>query len=286
MADHIPVTTFSAQEGMFASDLSNAGAPAIMAAILELIDMFDKTATHVGGDAGGIGALNIKDDAITDATIGDRTIDDAIATALSDTGTLNDLLSFIAKQLKALAGTSGWKVTANETVNGLDARVDTAETNISTNASNLTTHKSSTDHDSRYYTEAELDSGQLDNRYFTETEILEKVDMTNGALASINGLYNAGGNIVLEGDAAPGSEVTLAITEDPITHKVKFEVKGLALPASHKDTHMGGSDDLGSYFATVTALSALSSSVSTHISSNVLHKGSLIYLYNNAGGAL
>ena len=112
---------------MFASDLSNAGAPAIMAAILELIDMFDKTATHVGGDAGGIGALNIKDDAITDVTIGNRTINDAIATALSDTGTLNDLLSYMAKQLKALAGTSGWKVTANETVNGLDARVDAIE---------------------------------------------------------------------------------------------------------------------------------------------------------------
>ena len=127
MADHIPVSSFSAQEGMFTSDLSNAGAPAIMAAILELIEMFDKTATHVGGDAGGIGALNIKDGAVTDTTIGNRTIDDAIATALSDTGTLNELLSFIAKQLKALAGTSGWKVTANETVNGLDTRVDAIE---------------------------------------------------------------------------------------------------------------------------------------------------------------
>jgi hypothetical protein len=35
----------------------------------------------------------------------------------------------------------------------------------------LTIHKSSTDHDGRYYTETELDAGQLDNRYFTETEI-------------------------------------------------------------------------------------------------------------------
>lgn len=35
----------------------------------------------------------------------------------------------------------------------------------------LTTHKSSADHDGRYYTETELNNGQLDNRYYTETEL-------------------------------------------------------------------------------------------------------------------
>jgi hypothetical protein len=34
----------------------------------------------------------------------------------------------------------------------------------------LTTHKTSTDHDGRYYTESELNAGQLDSRYYTETE--------------------------------------------------------------------------------------------------------------------
>ena len=35
----------------------------------------------------------------------------------------------------------------------------------------LATHKTSSDHDGRYYTETELDSGKLDNRYYTETEL-------------------------------------------------------------------------------------------------------------------
>ncbi|MED4980590.1 hypothetical protein P9726_13625 [Geobacillus stearothermophilus] len=40
----------------------------------------------------------------------------------------------------------------------------------------LTNHKSSGDHDGRYYTKTQLDNGQLDNRYYTETEL------NNGAL--------------------------------------------------------------------------------------------------------
>jgi hypothetical protein len=35
----------------------------------------------------------------------------------------------------------------------------------------LATHKTSSDHDGRYYTETELNAGQLDNRYYTETEL-------------------------------------------------------------------------------------------------------------------
>jgi len=37
--------------------------------------------------------------------------------------------------------------------------------------SDISTHASSADHDGRYYTETELDAGQLDNRYYTETEV-------------------------------------------------------------------------------------------------------------------
>jgi len=36
------------------------------------------------------------------------------------------------------------------------------------------------DHDDRYYTETELDNGQLDNRYYTETEIDERFDIYTG----------------------------------------------------------------------------------------------------------
>lgn len=42
---------------------------------------------------------------------------------------------------------------------------------VNTDVANLLTHKSSSDHDGRYYTETELNNGQLDSRYYTETEL-------------------------------------------------------------------------------------------------------------------
>ena len=42
---------------------------------------------------------------------------------------------------------------------------------IKGNFDNLVTHKTSSDHDSRYYTKTELNAGQLDSRYYTETEL-------------------------------------------------------------------------------------------------------------------
>lgn len=42
---------------------------------------------------------------------------------------------------------------------------------LKADAAALAAHKTSGDHDSRYYTEAELNAGQLDNRYYTEAEL-------------------------------------------------------------------------------------------------------------------
>jgi hypothetical protein len=58
----------------------------------------------------------------------------------------------------------------------------TTET-IKGNADTLATHKSSGDHDTRYYTKTLLDGGQLDNRYYTETEIDNKLSNTAGGEA-------------------------------------------------------------------------------------------------------
>lgn len=51
----------------------------------------------------------------------------------------------------------------------------------------------SADHDVRYYTETELDNGQLDNRYRTETELQSTV---SGFGASLIGLHDAEGEFV------------------------------------------------------------------------------------------
>jgi len=52
------------------------------------------------------------------------------------------------------------------------SEVDTISGSLSSEIdSDISTHASSADHDGRYYTETELDNGQLDNRYYTETEV-------------------------------------------------------------------------------------------------------------------
>ncbi|NNU85342.1 hypothetical protein ETC05_16515 [Geobacillus sp. BMUD] len=60
--------------------------------------------------------------------------------------------------------------------NKLETMITHAYDTIDTNDDELIAHKSSGDHDGRYYTKAQLDAGQLDNRYYTETEIDTKVN--------------------------------------------------------------------------------------------------------------
>ena len=53
-----------------------------------------------------------------------------------------------------------------------ETEIDTISGSLSAEIdSDISTHESGSSHDSRYYTETELDNGQLDNRYYTETEI-------------------------------------------------------------------------------------------------------------------
>ncbi|MBJ6362087.1 hypothetical protein ACFOQM_12375, partial [Paenibacillus sp. GCM10012307] len=57
-----------------------------------------------GGDLSADRSLSITDNGVTDAKIGNRTVDPNISTAFSLTGTVTQLLSWITKQLKAITG--------------------------------------------------------------------------------------------------------------------------------------------------------------------------------------
>ncbi len=80
-----------------------------------------------------------------------------------------------------LAGTdlsksaSSGQVTINHNVTGANSTVNNSNGNvlqdITVSAQGHVTSVGSTDLDSRYYTETELNAGQLDNRYYTETEL-------------------------------------------------------------------------------------------------------------------
>ena len=45
---------------------------------------------------------------ITDVNIGNRTVDQGIAAPVSNTGTLTQLFSFLAKIIKAITGKANW----------------------------------------------------------------------------------------------------------------------------------------------------------------------------------
>lgn len=165
-----PIRQFNANEGDYSIGL--AGPDAIEADIDSLSRMFDPLTTHTDGRQGGISSENIQDNSVSDANIGDRTIVDTITDAYANTGRISKLLSFIAKTIKALKGTASWSTATSDTMEGMHTRINTNTSNITTANSNLTTHKSSADHDGRYYTKTQLNANQLGNIYYTKNELL------------------------------------------------------------------------------------------------------------------
>ena len=53
----------------------------------------------------------------------------------------------------------------------IQTQTNSNTTNISSLQSQINTHKSSADHDTRYYTKTQLDNGQLDGRYYTKVSV-------------------------------------------------------------------------------------------------------------------
>jgi hypothetical protein len=96
----------------------------------------------------GVGA-----DEITDLEIGTRTIDQGIAATVSNTGTLTQLFSFLAKTLKGITGKSNWYDAPVKTIAGLN-------TAIEEHTGNTTVHVTSQDKANwaDKYTKTEIDN--------------------------------------------------------------------------------------------------------------------------------
>ncbi|HQA48678.1 MAG TPA: hypothetical protein PK985_09130 [Bacillota bacterium] len=129
------------------------GPDAIEETFDEIITMFDPGLTHKDGKAGGIDGMNMKektitareiaDNAIEDRAVGTRTFNENIADEYSKTGTLSQHLSWIWKYIQSITGTSPFAAVA-DTIAGLSSKVAAGVTA-------LNNHKSSGDHDGRYY---------------------------------------------------------------------------------------------------------------------------------------
>ena len=126
-----------------------------------------------------------------------------------------------AMEADVLAGTdlaktaSGGQVTINHSVGGANTTVNNSDGNviqdITITAQGHVTAVGSKNLNDVYYTEAELDAGQLDNRYYTETETGTLID---------NKIDTALGSDVLAGQSitknASGGQVTISIANGAI----------------------------------------------------------------------
>jgi len=199
-------------------------------------------------EQGGLTSENIIDGSITDLSLGNRTISDTIATTTASTGTLTQLLSWLAKQIKAIIGGAGWASTPPDTLTGLDTRLTSAEGNITTDAAALATHKTSSDHDGRYYTETELNAGQLDTRYYTETEIgvLDAANVKLTGNQTVAGVKTFSSSPIIPTPTTDMQAATKAyadgVTQALATHKTSADHDGRYYTESETDTLLSGKE--------------------------------------------
>ena len=96
---------------------------------------------------------NIGAGEITDANIGNRTIDQGIAATVSNTGTITQLFSFLAKIIKGIIGKANWYDAPVKTLEGLN-------TDVSNHAGNSIVHVTAGDKSNwgDKYTKTEIDN--------------------------------------------------------------------------------------------------------------------------------
>ena len=161
-------------------------------------------------------------DVLNSTTKGASGADNIAATAITslDGATVQALLESLRNKLKATTDSaSGADFVGATGITGLTG--GTVQALLEALKTYIDTHKSSADHDSRYY---------------TETEINAKVDMIKGSIASINGVDSAKGNIDLVG----GTGIT--ISPDNVNKRIAIAATGESAPAAHADSHITGDD--------------------------------------------
>lgn len=82
-----------------------------------------------------------------------------------------NLAETVKKQTDRILRQRSLNKTEGVVVSGVSSGTGAPAPVVNNPPADLTAHKASSDHDGRYYTEAELNAGQLDTRYYTEAEV-------------------------------------------------------------------------------------------------------------------
>lgn len=276
----IPTRTFSANVGQ--TSTGTRGPDQIETDLDALFNLFDPDKT-------GIDTENLKDGAATDAIIGDRTVNQAIATAYANTGTLTQILSWIVKTILAMKGTvTNWYDAGAATVSQLWGKFNDTTGHDHTGAGNngpvlahtglssiginthaqIDTHIAAASPHSGHLTSSHYGaaSGDHDGRYYTESEIDLQVAAKNirDAVATAADLPDddAVGIIRVVEDTGMGIPA-------PYIHygSGDWRVLGEASITDH-GALSGLSDDDHPQYALDTDVSTLSGNLSTHLSNS------------------
>lgn len=211
-----PKRTFTGQEGQRSTGA--AGPDAIRRDFDAAFAMFDPNAILPDGDAGGIGAENMKPGAATDEVIGDRTINDS-TTPSGDTGKLTTLLSNLANRIRAIMGTSSWRSGPPTTLQAAKDHIDAPAPHSG--------------HETPAGAQAKVDAhaNRRDNPHqVTAAQV--------GAITSVAGISNPGGGVDIVAGAA------ISITKDTTNKRIVINAhtEG-AIPGPHASTHASGGSD-------------------------------------------
>lgn len=229
-----PIREFSANVGDYST--GTGGPDAIENDIDSINRMFDPETEHEGGVPGGIAEGNIQAGAATDAIIGDRTIDQATADGYTNTGSLTKLLSLIAKTIKALKGTANWYANTSDTIEGLHAKTSANTENIAVNTNSIASHKSSGDHDSRYYTKSQINQYLGGGETIIRREVFTILSVDNG-----DGTFTYSDANGVQHDGALGNNGEQIFTLQKGSYQVDSErIEATINDTLHRSTTSGG----------------------------------------------
>ena len=161
------------------------------------------------------------------------------------------------------------KYTTQEVDDLLDGKSDVGHTHVKADITDFAHN-----HDDLYYTETELDNGQLDNRYYTETEVNEFLDLNYRKQLYPN-TKNTSGSTILKGTVVQfaGSQGDFILIKNAVPAEI----------ISNPETLMGLAEDdiLDDEFGNVVWFGNV---INVIIDPALFQNGDILYFDNTTGG--
>lgn len=242
-----PEREFSADVGQ--KSMGVAGPDYIEKDFDKAFAMFDPDKNLPDGTTGGIGKENMQPGAVDDDVIGNREVDDT-QSPTGNIGKLSNFLNWFAYMIKSITGKANWRTKPATTLDAAKTHIDAAAPHSG--------------HETPAGAQAKVDTHEA------KTNNPHSVSATQtGALVSVDGVSNSGGNI----DLVAGSGVK--ITPDTTNKRITIAaVNESIIPGAHAETHSSeGDDSITPASIGAETPSGAQSKVNTHEAKAAPHSG-------------